>query len=239
MRKISVLVFLLVVFLDTPKVQAYFYFGAGADLSFYQLRKLNKVIDRFNNTHGDRMIDKLENVDYLIGPSAVFGNVSKRGFTFEISWKTNLKKINSTYELNGENYNREVRVRYHEVGPGMGYTFTNLGAFRPSFLGFINTGTISEYTRSSVNGNLKDESFERVHRELHVGFTLMGQIMIAGVRSPIGISIRPYYHIGFLKIDHSKLNEVINDINTNGTENYKDNNNYFGLQLLLIFKNKG
>lgn len=239
MRKLFFFLLLSITLLSLKEVKAQFYIGGGADFSFFHLQELDNVIDRYNQTQGNTMLNKLENVDYLLGPMAMLGNVSANGFTFEVSWKSSLARRESRYSKNSDVYERQVRVRYHEVGPGLGYTFLKLGAFRPSFLGFINAGTIAELTKSGLSSDIGSVDFTRVDRQFHLGFTLMAQIMIAGENAPIGLSIRPYYHLGFLKIDHSKLNEAINDINQNGTEEYEDNNNYFGLQLALLFKTKG
>ena len=129
-------------------------------------------------------------------------------------------------------------MRYHEVGPGIGYTFTQLSPFRPAILGFVNAGTIAELTRNGVSSNIENIDFDRVNRQFHLGFTLMAKLSLAGKKAPIGISVRPYYHFGFLKIDHTELHDAINNIKNNGTANYEDNNHYFGLQLSLIFKSR-
>lgn len=233
-----VLIIVLFVAAFPSKSHAYFYFGGGADFTFFHLKELNKVVDRYNSTHGTTLVSKFDNVEYLLGPSAFFGNVSKSGFTFELSWKTNLEKLEAKYIDGGINYTREVKVRYHEVGPGIGYTFTRLSPLRPGFLGFVNAGTIAELTRNGTESSISDVDFTRVNRQFHLGFTIMAQVMLAGDKAPIGISVRPYYHFGFLKIDHTELNDAINDIKNNGTEKYEDKNHYFGLQLSLIFKSR-
>lgn len=211
--------------------------GLGAGVSKGNLKGLNYVLNRYNETRqgqsgAAKVTSPMGNINWLHGINW------QVGFTFQQSSPgpllylglSRLGRVGSTYatvtDINGKEGRRDVKFSANTVNAEMGYGYGD-----ETFIGMLGGSLDILSTRAYTK--LNSDSYSKVMGDMNLGMSIFFDASVF-VTERIAIGIRPYVQLALLETDYYDLNQAINPATyfNDGNATYSRFNNW-GCQVML------
>ncbi|NTW33737.1 MAG: hypothetical protein HGB12_14145 [Bacteroidetes bacterium] len=211
MKLFSVFILLQVFSINYVNSQSFGYFSGGYNRAYTNLKNLNYVIDRYNETR-TWLSSKMENITYLDGISFNSGGGGKKSF-FDMSW-SNRSVIKIAQGDNGSGMGeRELKLRMNSFSFSEGFMIGGIDGFLPIYFGIsMDLCQLKVFTRSASLGELKNEEYIVAYKKFlpATSFFLQHIITARAKKGGIGLLLKPYVQIPWYSVDFLNVNSTIN-----------------------------
>lgn len=214
--------------------------GVGANFSRGNLKGLNFVLNRYNETRqgaaGQANVTRaMQDIKSLSGLSLQLGFHAEfeSGFILATGF-SRVGRRGSTYaevtDINNRAGRRDVRYTANSFNIELATGFSLFGS------GYFLIGGSTDFFNVKSYTKLNDNDYEEVMSDLSLGLSLFTDLSIF-LNEYLALGVKPYYQIGVLKNDFTPLNRAINRA-TYTNDDFEDvwsSPSNIGLQLMLRF----
>lgn len=244
MKKNSKLFFALtLIFLNTEKSNAQFFFRAGYNLALTNPHEINRVIyihNQINNTYYTSGND-LNEIKNLGGIHIAMGSEFDKNQGWEMSWSNRHHVSKSEFQYLGQTVNRYLKVRTNnfsfgfygggnDISFGGSLDFGNCkGFYKRTDDTSKNAKFVSVFQNKQVFGGTVDDADHNMLLTTQLGFTPFVQIK----EGPVGIRI--FYHLQFINLGIDNLDNKLLGGDIEQDNQLQDRLSNFGLLLFFQF----